>query len=203
MKTTFIRGMRGYAAVLRAIYDKPMTAKELCAELGANYETINKALKQFRAAGLAHICGVTSIYRSASHQWTYGPGTDAVVATARTLRPQVEMVTFLAALKTLEQPHTLQNLRQALGISPHPARLLVKRMHELGMVYIDHWVKQPDGPPVAAYRLGWDRRDATRPKRKPPCEVWRAYDERRRAKQREAQPFDVLAANFFSMQEAA
>lgn len=205
----FIRGMRGYATILKFIADADRKVSEMRDVLGIKHsEGLRMILKAMRDAGLVHIKQV--IHKPTGgkeHVWAFGPGENADDTKDDNLRKSVELICFLEAIQALSEPQCVMDLQRIIGATYGTTRIFVARLRDLGLIYVDSWQATGcggNGGQMAYWRFGVGKPDALKPRmyRKDARRRWR-----RRSLERVADRarFAELAANIgaYSMREAA
>ena len=193
---TFLRGVLGYATMLAALRDQPMTTQELMAKLGLVSQTARSLMRQFHHRGLIHIVDwrLAGPRCTAVPVFTQGPGVDAALPPLKSgglrVRRQpgptparVEMIAFVAIMRALETPHTAKSLIQLSGLHERTVYKLLRRMRSLRLIYVHSWDQTIAVAPIQLFQLG-DKRNATRPKPRDKREVWRAHNAQRDARDR-------------------
>jgi len=179
-------GMKGYARVLRSLYDSPCTTVQLNERLGLSRLTGATLMAGLHTMGRVHVSGWDQPRkRPTVPVWHYGSGDDAPCPpnrsqytvtssvnrrknfTGRIARPGALLIAFESVLEALEhRPVALREVALETGIDYQVVRRLIDFMASPGvrMVYVAEWVRRfgTGGQPIPLYRLGFDRRDAPR-----------------------------------------
>lgn len=207
-KTSPLRGVRLYVAIMAAIKAEPMTAAQCAAHLGVTITHTRTVLWYLTHAGLAHVTDWTRV-RPAASAYTptfYGkPGTSApypgrlmgrkpgaTVAQSAPRRKLAELIELAQIMR--DHPMTVSEIRDMLGkaVSPH-MHGDVRIMREAGLIHVYAWTRDStQGPWSAVLRWGTGR-DAPRPRRKTPAEIYAAYYQRQRAKRNDLRIAFALA----------
>lgn len=204
---TFKRGMRGYAIILGALRDQPMTAPELSEKLGMYGNTPRIIVRQLHHRGLIHIAGwkITSVRAHAIPVYAQGCGSDAPLPDRSTglprsrrdygaPTPRTEMIAFATIMEALAEPHTAKSLCELSGLYHRTVYVLIGILRKLRLVHIAGWDQTIALAPVALYQLG-DKRDANRPRPKSKTDVWRTHDIRRRERAKALRVIHITAGS--------
>jgi hypothetical protein len=189
---------QGYAMILRGIYDQPSTKRDVAVDNGLNRQSAEKLVRGMHALGLIHRSGWATTAGLDAAVFSAGPGPDASpplnrdgtpsrhrTHTVGMARPAAELIAFASILRALDEPTSAQGVAEKAGTNPGSTRDLLNLMHDLRMVYVADWDRRlHGGAPAALFMLGFDKPDAPRPKPVPVREIWKRYDQGRRAKAR-------------------
>lgn len=212
--------MAGYADVLRAVVDGPVTQREVVERAGIAKTNAWRILGTLHHMRVIHISAWVARPRS-PYMPAYGIGDkpDAPMPTTRPngkacevmaapksapSRLSAEVIGFAALVRALEQPASVAELEAATGIFERTIRNAIGRMRELGLVFIADWERRAygGGLPIANYQWGIGQRDKPRLQPLGRQRAQRRYRESRAS--REAQQFinRALASSANHQEEA-
>jgi hypothetical protein len=213
-KPGFGRGLPAYCALI-ALLKKPATITGLASTLCGGYSEgsragVSRAMRELRAAGLAHISGWTHCRKDKrgplASVWSLGPGGDAKRPSGLRMplgveRIRPEMLAFVEAIRCVQEgPATVKEIRERSGLGKGPILTFTKLLREAGLLHIGEW--EVSGQIRAPSWVWGGGKDAPKPPPKTRAEIDRAYEARARLKRQQRQILYALAAND-SMKEAA
>lgn len=193
-----IRGIRGYASILAALMRSSATTAQLSAAMTfggsekTNRTAINRLLRRL-SPEVVHVAGWSrGIGCPPCEIWAFGPGVNAIVPPRRDgekrtrinaapLRHRIETMTFSSIIIALRDGHSVIDLSELVGSALTALYPFMKHAHELGLVRIVEWHRQPSSNPRPVFILGAGR-DAPRPKPLPKAVTDQRYNQARKAK---------------------
>lgn len=168
-------GKVGYARILRALLDRPMTETQLREKCGIGHTAAHRIVRAMHRLKLVHIgswaCTEGTRYVPA---FSFGEGPDAepprVRPNGRPTGPlrfspckvaPCELIAFAEILRQLQDPSTAQEVAQATGAHEQHTRELLEEMRALRLVRISCWSwRNRGGSPIPNYELAPDTPDA-------------------------------------------
>lgn len=190
---------QGYATILRGIYDRPSTKRDVAIDHGLNRQSAEKLVRGMQALGLIHRSGWAGTEGLDAAVFSAGRGVDVPRPPNRTnglpsrhrtdtvapARPPAELIAFASILRALDEPISCQEVARRAGTNDSSTRELLRHMHELRMVYLADWDRRlHGGAPAALFMFGFDKPDAPRPKPEKTAVSWKRYDQGRRTRER-------------------
>lgn len=173
---------KGYADILCGIYFDPATVNGIAKRHGLNRQSVGCVIRRMRDLGVVHVGawrieGAARIPAAVLH---YGPGTDAPPPfkadgtrydysrkRSQRLKVRPELLTFCNLVKALEEPHSINQLAEIVGIGCHTAatRQLLNHMHAIGMVHVAEYERTAiAGKWTRLFAIGFGLPDAVKPK---------------------------------------
>lgn len=203
----WVRGVRGYAAVLVALSNGDATTACLAARLHTKRDTVRKCLRAFYRHGLIHVGGwCRALKGPPAAVWRIGAGSDApaLASSKAPTAPELtgtEMLAFVCFVQALmAAPSTSYQLHDESGLNRHTCRRLIAALRSL--IHVAEW-DRTHHVPVPAYAWGQGI-DARRPKAESRKKTWRRYNSGRRLRYQQTRIQTALTqANDDAMERAA
>lgn len=176
MSTRGRLGWHGYARILRALQQRPMTIAELRIECGLGGTGAAEIMRRMKAVGLVHIAGwrqaspgtkgrLPAIWGAGDAEDCPYPGAKRPVLPERHRSIRSELLAFATILRACESPATVAEIAEQTGCDKGTVTALMRYCRSIGLVYVAGWLpwKLGGGTPTRLYALG-NRRDAPRPR---------------------------------------
>lgn len=175
-------GKVGYARILRALLDRPMTETQLRENCGIGHTAAHRIIRAMHHLKLVHIWSwdctegtrFVPVFAFGDRPDTPTPSRRpngrlagaARFASAKVAPP--ELLAFADIVRALREPCSAKEVAEAAGVHEHHTRGLIDQMRSLRLVHIASWAwRDRGGPPIALYAIGPNRRDAPRPRPDP------------------------------------
>lgn len=218
MAKTARLGMGGYARVLAALRDKPMTYMEGQAATGIRHNSMHRIFNSMYALGMVHIADwMIEPDRPTAPRFGMGHADDAPPPVKRpngkrvtkakmppAVVPAPELVAMKSLLQAVQEPATALEVIAATGVSPVTVRNALAEMHRLRLVHIALWTPRAgnnSGAPVPNYQIG---RAADAPRPKPLAQKARQRNyESRQAAQRQHAAMRAIAVHWLTEPKTA
>jgi len=193
-----IRGIRGYASILRVLMTSNATTAQLSAVMSfggsekTNRIAINRLLRRL-APDVVHIAGwAREIGCPPCEIWAFGPGENAPAPprldgskrtriNAAPRRHRIETMTFASIIIALRDGHSVIDLAELSGSALTALYPFMRHAHSIGLVHIAEWHRQACSNPRPVFVLGAGR-DAPRPKPLPKIVTDRRYNAARKSR---------------------
>ena len=189
---------KGYADVLRAIVNGA-TGIDVSEQADLGRMSAQKTVNRLCDAGLIHESEWTQRLVSKRMQWMpiyrFGPGGALPDWPGEGLRKPrargpvpVELLTFINAVKALQlESYNRKGLAEVTGLNPRTAGDLIRRLHELRLIFIDDYDQRPNGSyGYPTYTWGVNQKDRVKPAPIPKPVLWERWNKERAARKKTA-----------------
>ena len=171
---------KGYARILRGLYDAPAGSQELAVRHGTAEHTMRGITRRLHYLGLIRIVAWRAVVQGpAIRIFGFGGGADAprpftirglpsqhIGVTARPPAPRLELTSFAVLMRALAEKRGQRELIEITGIARSSLSPNLRYMRSIGLLFIAGWERRDYGGGAALplYQLGIGRNDVSRPR---------------------------------------
>lgn len=207
--------IQGYARILRGLSKEPATNAELVVLHRVTGAVIRAITRRLYDLGLIHVYkwGRSSKHGPAARVYGFGGLPDAPLPegesaqwSSRPAKPKAELIAFGSLMKALERKRSLDELVDLTGMTAQTLRRNLAYMRSIGLIFIAGWQRRGTrcgGAPIAFYKVGIGKSDATRPRPITAVEKYRRHNDIRRARGAHMRFIRAICSNASVFSQAA